>query len=79
VGTRQIGVVATTCPTCGAVAVYVGASKVGTINLARPRGTISRALVMLPRFTSKKSGVIRLVTTTKGRLVKIDGLATSAW
>jgi len=78
-GVRQVGVIATTCATCGSVAVYIGSTKVGTISLVSST-TVSRALKTLPRFTSKRTGTVRLVVTSStGKLVKIDALATTDW
>jgi hypothetical protein len=78
-GTYQVGVIATACPTCGALTVYVGATKVGTLSLVSPT-LVKRKLVLLPRFSTKRSGTIRLVVTSPvGRLVKVDALATTAW
>jgi hypothetical protein len=36
-----------------------------------------RALVLVPRLPSARSGVVRLVVTSSGRLVKIDALTLS--
>jgi len=72
---RQVGVIAWRCSTCGSVAVYVGSSKVGTLSLVSP--TSGRALVLVRRLTSARTGVVRLVVTSSGRLVKIDALALS--
>jgi uncharacterized protein YjbI with pentapeptide repeats len=71
---RQIGVIATTCATCGKVDVYIGSSKVGTINL-KAATTTTRKLVTFPAFTANRTGTIKLIVATTGKLVKIDGLA----
>lgn len=73
--THQVGVIAYRCPRCGSVAVYVGATKVGTLALAR--STSGRALLLLPRSSRARTGAIRLVVTTSGRPVRIDALMTS--
>lgn len=78
-GVYQVGVIATTCATCGALAVYVAGVKVGTISLVSS-STVPRALKVLPRFSAKKTGSVKLVVTSAtGKLVKIDALATTAW
>jgi uncharacterized protein YjbI with pentapeptide repeats len=71
---RQIGVIATTCATCGKVDVYIGAKKVGTINL-KAATTTTRKLVTFPAFATNRTGTIKLIVATTGKLVKIDGLA----
>jgi uncharacterized protein YjbI with pentapeptide repeats len=74
---RRVGLVATTCRTCGTVAVYIGAKKVGTINL-HSATTVARTAVTLPRFAAGKTGVLKFVVTSTGKPVTIDGvLATT--
>lgn len=72
VTTRRVGVLATTCPTCGAVKVYVGSRYVGTASLRADR-TRDQKLVMLPLLPEKAAGRVKLVTTS-GRVVRVDGL-----
>ncbi len=74
---RQVGVVALKCPTCGTLNVYVGAKFVGRISLYKS-GASSRSLVLLPRFSSLKSGKVKLVVASSGKLVKVDALAATA-
>jgi len=73
----RVGVIGLRCSTCGRVAVYVGAARVGTINLAWS-GRATRALLMLPRFPVARAGVIRLVVTSTGRTVRVDALALAS-
>jgi hypothetical protein len=71
----RVGLVATRCPSCGSVDVYVGTHLVGSISLhasARHR----RSLRLLPAFPLR-SGVVHVVTTSKGKQVQIDGLLLS--
>ena len=58
----QIGVIASTCATCGNIAIYVGSEKVGTLSLYSKTTTAHRTL-LLPRFLADKYGRIKLVTT----------------
>ena len=69
---RRIGLIATRCPTCGTVAVYVGGTKVGTISL-RSATTTSRASIVLPTLPAARLGIVKFIVTTKGKLVRIDG------
>ena len=69
---RRIGLIATRCPSCGSVAVYIGATKVGTISL-RAATTTSRASIVLPTLPAARSGIVKFIVTTKGKLVRIDG------
>jgi hypothetical protein len=54
------------------------ATKVGTLSLYA-RTTMTRALRLLPRFTSSRRGVVKLVVTTTRKLVRLDGLVISAF
>jgi hypothetical protein len=78
VATYQVGVIATTCATCGSVDVYVGATRVGRLSLVS-RSTRTRAVVLLKRFGHRISGRVRLVVHAKGHLVRVDSLLTTAW
>ncbi|MGE0818201.1 MAG: TolB family protein [Candidatus Nanopelagicales bacterium] len=71
----RVGVLALTCPSCGRVRVSIGGKVVGTISLAS--ATSSRRLVFLPRLTNQLQGKVTLTVVSSGKLVKIDGLATS--
>jgi hypothetical protein len=76
---RQVGVVAATCPTCGSVALYVGSTKVGSINLARS-SVRSRTLITLPRFAAVKVGKVKVVVTSGSTsTVRIDALAVTGY
>jgi Domain of unknown function (DUF1906) len=72
---KRIGIVATTCTTCGKVAVLVGGTRVGTINL-HATSTHRKALLMLPAF-SRRTGDVELKVKSSGQRVQIDGLALS--
>jgi hypothetical protein len=73
----RVGVLATTCPTCGKVDVYVGGEKIGRISLARGSSKLNRMPLMLPAF-SQRSGTVRVKVVTKERTVRIDGLLVGA-
>jgi uncharacterized protein YjbI with pentapeptide repeats len=75
---RQLGVVATTCPTCGSLALYVGRTKVGTISLVSP-STVLRKALTVKRLKTRVHGAIRIVVTSTKSPVTIDGLLTTAW
>jgi uncharacterized protein YjbI with pentapeptide repeats len=73
---RQVGVVATTCPTCGRVAVFVGSTRVGVISL-RSRTRSDRSLLLLPRLPRRLQGQVRVVVVSSGRLVRLDSIAAT--
>jgi hypothetical protein len=72
---ERIGVLATTCSTCGKVGVYVGGTLVGSVNLAAS-STHYRTLLYVSRF-SLRSGSVVLKTLTSNKLVQVDGLLLS--
>ena len=71
----RVGIVADTCPTCGQVALFVGTTRIGTVNL---HSTTTRHQVIrtLPRFTAR-TGAVAIKVLTSGKTVTIDGLAVS--
>lgn len=71
VGASRLALVATTCPTCGSVAVYHRGVKVGTVSL-RSAKTVARKVILLPSSVYRY-GVIE-VRTASSRLVRIDGV-----
>ena len=72
---RRVGVVASTCPTCGTVGVYVGGALVGKISLVSSQ-LAHRRLLVLPAF-SARSGAVSVRVLTTGRPVLLDGLLLS--
>jgi hypothetical protein len=68
----RIAIVATRCPTCGVVGVYVGTALVATINLSAP-ATHYRSILTTPAF-SYRTGTITLKVLTSGKSVQLDGL-----
>jgi hypothetical protein len=71
----SLSLVAWTCPTCGSVDVYVGAAKVGAVSLAKP-GAAKRSLLGAIRLTPR-SGTVKIVVTSVGKRVSVDGIAIS--
>jgi len=71
---RQVGVLALTCPTCGSVSLLLAGKAVGTLSLATSSGSVRR-LLLLPRFSTTRSGILRLVVSSNGKTVRVDGLA----
>ncbi|WP_405069692.1 hypothetical protein OG558_08350 [Kribbella sp. NBC_01510] len=67
--------VATKCPTCGSVRVYVNNVAVGTVSLYNAKLQY-RAVIALPAF-GYRSGTVVVKVTSSGKLVQIDGLGTS--
>jgi hypothetical protein len=73
---KRIGVLVTTCPTCGKIDVLLGQAKVATLSLHSTSATAHRWL-LLSAFASSKTGVITLKVASSGKSVKIDALGYS--
>jgi hypothetical protein len=69
----RITLVATRCPSCGLVGVYVGGTLIAKVNLAA-KATANRVLITLPAF-SLRSGTVTLKVLSAGLSVRVDGLA----
>jgi hypothetical protein len=69
----RLALVASTCPTCGTVGVYVSDRLVGSVNLASRRGT-DKAVFGLPSRAMSNATVV-LKVTSRNRPVTVDGLA----
>jgi uncharacterized protein YjbI with pentapeptide repeats len=75
---KRLGILATTCATCGTVTFYVGKVKVGAISLAA-KAYAAKRLILLPPLRTRLRGQVRVVVTSaNGRLVRVDGIAVSA-
>lgn len=70
-----VGVLALTCPSCGRVRVSIGGVVVGKISLTS--ASSARRLVFLPKLVTQRQGKVTLTVVSSGKLVRIDGLATS--
>jgi hypothetical protein len=71
----RIGVVATTCGSCGQVALYVGSTRIGALDLGAS-GLHHRVVKLLPSL-GLRSGTVSLKVLTSGKTVAIDGLVLS--
>ena len=72
---RRVGIIASTCPKCGKVAVLVGGVRIATINLYSASAQ-NRTLLMLPSFSRRVADVVLKVASSDLR-VMIDGLVVS--
>jgi len=72
----RIGIVATRCPTCGKVGIYLGTTLLGKISLVRAT-TLKQAVLLLPKLPTIRTGTVTIKVLTSGKTVQIDGLALS--
>jgi len=70
---RRIAIVATTCPTCGSVSVYLGGVYVGAVSLTSST-TAYRRVLALPLLAANRTGTL-LLRTRSTAFVAIDGVA----
>ncbi|QKE85088.1 hypothetical protein [Arthrobacter sp. NEB 688] len=68
---RRIGIVATTCSTCGSVDVYLGSTRLGRVSLASST-TRYQQTRWLTQLTATRTGTLS-IRTTSNRAVSIDG------
>jgi hypothetical protein len=71
---KRFFLIATRCPSCGAVAVYAGSRLLTTLNLAYPT-THYQVVLGLPVQSTLFSGTLTVRTVSTGKIVQIDGLA----
>ena len=71
----RVAVVATRCPTCGTVGVYVNGISVGRVNLYSAP-IVRQAVIALPPF-SYRTGTVTLKVLSSGKSVQVDGLGIS--
>ncbi len=71
---KRFYLLATRCPTCGTVSVYLGGRYLTAVNLTAAT-TQRQTLIALPAQSSLYSGTVKITSRSAGKLVQIDGLA----
>jgi hypothetical protein len=77
VSAKRLAIVATTCPRCGTINVFLGGELLRAISL-RTNVRQKRRLIPVASFTGTKTGPLRVQVVSRGRLVRIDALGISA-
>lgn len=72
---RKLVVVATKCTTCGIIEVYIGTTKVSTLNLAYSSTRKMQYLTAYSSSTARTGPVTLKIVSATGKLVRIEGLA----
>jgi len=75
---RHVALVATTCPTCGTVKVYLGKTLLLKKSLHATK-THNRVVIALASSSSVRTGTLRIVQSSGGKPVVIDGVAVSQY
>jgi hypothetical protein len=71
---RRIAIIATTCSTCGTVKVYWKNKLIKTVSLKSTVTTYHKVIVVAT-FKSVQSGTLKLVVSTSGKKIYLDGVA----
>lgn len=74
---RTVGVVATTCSTCGRIVLVLNGHRVGSPIDLHASSTTRRRIMLLPSFSALRSGTITVKTVSTGKSVQVDGLVVS--
>jgi hypothetical protein len=72
--TRRLSLIATTCPRCGSVRVYLGSTLLKSISLSSAT-TVYRKVIPIASFSATHSGTLTIRVVSSGRRVSIDGVA----
>ena len=70
---RRLAIEVTTCPTCGKVRVYWGATLLRTVNL-HSGTTVNRKVIPIVTFSRARKGTLTLRVFSSGKRVTIDGV-----
>jgi acyl dehydratase len=76
VQTRHLALVATSCPGCGTVGVYLNGKLLKTVSLAST-ATKTQQVISVADWTSIQTGTVTIKTLTSAKPVYVDGLATN--
>jgi hypothetical protein len=74
---KQISLVATTCPTCGTVQVYQGATLLKKVRLVS-KSVQTEQVIPVASFSTVHTGTVTLKVAGSGKQAIIDGLGVSA-
>ena len=71
---RRIAIVATTCSTCGSIKVYWNSKLIKTVSL-KTTATVYHKVILVATFSSVQKGTLKLVVSTSGKRIYLDGVA----
>lgn len=74
---KHLAVIVTTCPKCGAIRVFFGGKLVSRIQLRSPTTTKMR-MINVKTFDTPQTGTVKVRVSSRGRLVRVEGLGVSA-
>lgn len=74
---RRLALIATKCPACGVVDVYMSGKRVARIDLTS-QSFAPRSLILLPAFATRRTGTVTVIDASpNGTPVTIEGLGIS--
>ncbi len=71
---RRLAVIATTCPGCGSLRIFLGSKLLDTVSLAAPM-VHHRQVIQIYASSSTLSGIVKLVQNSSKKAVTIEGVA----
>jgi acid phosphatase type 7 len=74
---KHLAVIVTTCPRCGALRVFFGGKLVSRIQLRSPTTTKMR-MISVKTFDTPQTGTVKVRVSSRGKLVRVEGLGVSA-
>ena len=73
---KRLALLATKCPNCGKVKIMLGDDLLATKSL-KASSEKRNSLITLPAFNNPRSGTVKIIVQSDGKLVKIEGLGIS--
>jgi uncharacterized delta-60 repeat protein len=73
---KRVALVATTCPSCGKVKVYLGSRLLGSVSLRSPT-TRTKVVLDVATLAGIRSGKVRIKVASTGKKVLVEGLGVS--
>jgi hypothetical protein len=74
---KHLAIIVTTCPRCGAIRVFFGGKLVSRIKLRSPTTTKLR-VINVKTFDTPQTGTVKVRVSSRGKLVRVEGLGVSA-
>jgi acid phosphatase type 7 len=74
---KHLAIIVTTCPRCGAIRVFFGGKLVSRIQLRSPTTTKMR-MITVKTFDTPQTGTVKVRVSSRGKLVRVEGLGVSA-
>lgn len=74
---KHLAIIVTKCPKCGAIRVFFGGKLVSRIKL-RVSTTTKMRMINVKTFDTPQTGTVKVRVSSRGKLVRVEGLGVSA-